>query len=114
MPKLQNAFDRFFPTLRSESPRLWLFTSASGLEHPLRRRRRTRRVRDLGHDEQLVPSSALPGGNAGGHEMLFHDLCSRPVVTSTHETPNSQARRSRIADPRSARLPYDARAYTRR
>lgn len=35
-------------------------------------------------------------------EMLFHGLCNRLVVTSTHRVPNSRAGRSRDLDPRLA------------
>jgi hypothetical protein len=47
-------------------------------------------------------------------ETLFHDLCSRPVVTSTHQCPDSRVKRLRAFEPPVHRLPYDAYACTRR
>jgi hypothetical protein len=47
-------------------------------------------------------------------EMSFRDLCSRTVVTSTHEPPDSRASRLRRSDRHFAGRPVPACACTRR
>jgi hypothetical protein len=92
-----------------------LFADTSRTEHPLHRRRWTRRVKDLGRGSALVPRArVLRRARAPWPEMLFHGLCNRPVVTSTQRPPCSRAWRSRAPDQRFAQASCAARARTRR
>jgi len=92
-----------------------LFANTSRTEHPLHRRRWTRRIKDLGHGSALVPQpGALRRARLLGQRCSFTVSATDQFVTSTQRPPCSRAWRFRAPDRRLAQASCDARTRTRR